>query len=583
VLVKGPSPISLVIFGAMATSNIQWTFFRLARVLLLIAALPAVGTACHLLYSDVPINPADVTTIVNPYGIAPLTALIVVAASSGIDEKSVHRVDVSVTGPGGRTSTWKLPYGTPRFTANFDTSDLDDVAGPDIVVPILGLVPDTGTRVSVAVFDDGARRKRVYSTVITAGALTDTRDPLRDGYPRITVSTAERSRMEPGMTLVSFSMGDNGRFVTRPFIMDAKGRMRWLLRLDALRNWASPVERLQNGNLAFGRGGYVYEYSMLGRQLHAWDIGQYGYTQHHDVFEIRRGPRRGDLLVAVDRRKSDTVEDAVIEIDRKGALVDTWDLRKLLDVSRGNILKNKTDWLHMNAIVYDPRDDSILISGRNQGVAKVGRAHELQWILAPHEGWGKAGDTGEGADTAGYLLTAVSRAGKPYPEEVQRGLESVDGGVAFDWPWGQHSILLMGNGNLFMFDNGFNRNFKGNPTGFSRAVEYHIDEHAKTVSQVWQYGASRGSDYYSDIISDVDILPRTRHRLITSGSVRHSMSGPHAYVTEITYPEAKTVFEARLGFRDAHSNLKAGGWGNIDIVYRAERLPLYPGIPREVR
>jgi len=104
-----------------------------------------------------------------------------------------------------------------------------------------------------------------------------------------------------------------------------------------------------------------------------------------------------------------------------------------------------------------------------------------------------------------------------------------------------------------------------------------------TVSQMWQYGASRGGDYYSDIISDVDILPRTRHRLITSGSIRHSENGPHAYVTEITYPGAETVFEARIGFRDAHSSVAAGGWGNIDIVYRAERLSLYPGIPREVR
>jgi arylsulfate sulfotransferase len=523
------------------------------------------------------LSPKDVRVIVNPYGIAPLSAVLVIAAGAGIKESAVHRVDVSVSGADGWKRSWTLPYGTPAYMADFDTPDLPGVRVADTVVPVLGLQPDAVSRVAVRIHEDEAGRVFTYSLPIEARVRTDPGDPFRDGFPPVRVSAANRRRMEPGMTLISFSMGDHGRFVTRPFAIDSRGTMRWLLRLDRLGNWASPVEPLQNGNLAFGRGEFVYEYTMLGRRVHAWDIGRYGYTQHHDVVEITSGPHRGDLLVAVDRIKADTVEDFVIEIDRHGALVDTWDLRQVMDVSRDDLLRNSKDWLHMNAVVYDPRDDSIIVSGRNQGIVKVNRDHHLVWIMAPHQGWGRADPGSDGGNTADYLLTATAPDGHPYPPAVQMGHANVEGGRVFDWPWGQHAIELLDNGNLFLFDNGFHRLFQDRRGGFSRAVEYRVDQRGRSLSQVWQYGADRGDDYYSSIISDVDSLPATRNRLVTSGSIRDSSNGAHAYVTELTYPRGEVVFEARLGFRDAHSDTAAGGWGNMDIVYRAERLSLYPG------
>jgi arylsulfate sulfotransferase len=406
-------------------------------------------------------------------------------------------------------------------------------------------------------------------------------DPLRGGYPEIAAVTKNAARMEPGMTLLSYSVGNGGRFATRPLVVDAEGTIRWALLLDSLGEWASPVERLENGNLVFGRGRYVYEYSMLGRRVNAWDIGRYGYTQHHDIFEITRGGRAGNLVVAVDRIDADTVEDFVIEIDREGALLNTWDFRQVLDVDRYDLLKNRSDWLHMNAVWYDAGDDTLIVSGRNQGLVKVDRGNALKWIAAPHQGWGAAGVAGKGFDTSEYLLTAVSAKKAPYPTEVQRGLAGVGGGEEFDWPWGQHSPKLLPNGDILFFDNGFNRHFKGGTSGFSRAVEYRIDEKAKTVRQVWQYGAGRGDDFFSHIISDADVLPATKNRLVTSGAVRVSPDDPHAYVTEVSYPRGEVVHELRVGFKDSFANPKGGLWGNIDILYRADRIPLYPPPARQ--
>ena len=50
------------------------------------------------------------------------------------------------------------------------------------------------------------------------------------------------------------------------------------------------------------------------------------------------------------------------------------------------------DRAHFNSIFYDPRDDSILLSGRRQdAVVKIDRkTSELTWILGPHDRWKRA-------------------------------------------------------------------------------------------------------------------------------------------------------------------------------------------------
>jgi arylsulfate sulfotransferase len=557
-------------------SGRRLSMIRSIRRLVSIALLLLFGTGCQVFFRVTPIDPDKVRTIVNPYGIAPLAALIDVSAETGISEEDVREVMVTLTDAKGRSETFEIPYGSPEYEVNYGVPDIAGLSKDGVIIPVLGLFADTTTSVKVQIVVGSSRRRFVYEERITARLESDESDLLRNGYPVISAVTKSAKEMEPGMTLLSFSIGNKGRFITRPIIIDASGVVRWVLRLDSLGEWASPVERLENGNLLFGQGRYVYEYSMLGRRVNAWDIGRYGYTQHHDIFEITSGERKGNLVVAVDRIKADTVEDFVIEIDRNGALVNTWDFRQVLDVSRHDLLKNRSDWLHMNALYHDPRDDTLVVSGRNQGVVKVDGRNSLKWIMAPHKGWGAAGASGESFDTSEYLLTAISADGTPYPREVQLGLADVGGGTEFDWPWGQHAPLLLPNGDILLFDNGFNRNFKGNKSGFSRAVEYRVDEKARTVRQIWQYGAERGDDFFSNIISDADMLDKTKNRLITSGAVRVSPDDPHAYVTEVKYPGGAVVHEVRIAFKDAYADLKKGGWGNIDIVYRAERLPLYP-------
>ena len=223
-----------------------------------------------------------------------------------------------------------------------------------------------------------------------------------------------------------------------------------------------------------------------------------------------------------------------------------------------------SDWLHMNGLAYDPSDNSIIVSGKNQGLIKISWEDELRWIMAPKKGWGVSGRNGDGFDTNPYLLTAVNSEGKPYDTKVQNGEESASD---FDFPWGQHAPEVLSNGNIILYDNGFSRNFT-QKVNYSRAVEYEVNKENMTVEQKWQYGKERGPKFFSMLISDVDYLPNSKNILVTSGFIYHN-----AKIVEVSYPENNEVFEATLYFKTLNGK-KTFAWGQLDILYRSERFEL---------
>ncbi|MEM9997784.1 MAG: aryl-sulfate sulfotransferase [Bacteroidota bacterium] len=470
----------------------------------------------------------------NPSGIAPL------AAALTFETQVPTKVAVEV-------------LGRHPVSQGFDTvADLH-------AVPLIGLYPGADNRVVVRVTEPATERYGLDTLTVATPALPAF-------FPTVEILTASPA-MEPGWTLSNLSIGNAGEFDSYPLLFDEAGAIRWYLDFSRNSDITFLIRRLANDNWLTAHQSTITEYDLLGTVINRWRTD--GYIAHHEIVEMPNG----NFLVAVNVAGRSTVEDHVIEVSRSsGAVVREWDLRPLLDVDRFDLVVNERDWFHMNAIFYDEQDDTLLLSGRNQGLVKVDGANNLVWIMAPHQGWGPAGINGDGLDTAEYLLTAVDAQGVPLPEAVQQGTA---GTADFDWTWGQHAPMRLRNGNLFVFDNGFNRHFgAADPSPpWSRGVEYVIDEAAMTVQQVWEYGRDRGAAYFSPIISDVDELPMTGHRLIMPGVVV-TESGSYAHVTEVTYPGSSVVFDARLHFTNLNNT--GDGWGQLDIVYRSERLPLYP-------
>jgi arylsulfate sulfotransferase len=424
-------------------------------------------------------------------------------------------------------------------------------------IPLTGFYPGQENYVIYKVRDQSLQQFAIDSFPITA-------PPLPEFMPEIRIDRIDEARMEPGWTLIEFHVGRKTHYEPAPLAFDRKGNIRWYIDLAWTGGLSIPFEPLQNGEFGLGRHNRMFAYDKLGRQSNSWRLT--GHNQHHDIHE----KPNGNLVVPTLKPGLTTVQDFIAEVDRQsGQIIREWDLRQALDVDRFELIRNPRDWLHVNSVWFDERDSSLIISAKHQGVFKISQNNELHWILAPHRGWGKAGPNGEGPETANFLLTAVDAQGKPYPESIQEGTEGVPD---FRWPWGQHAAMLLPDGKLLVFDNGWHRNFRLDGPFFSRAVVYDIDEEERSVRQIWQYGEERGAAIHSPILSDVDYLPKTGNVLLTSGFIQ--ADAQQAKVIEVGYPSREVVFEATILFRNLHGG-GGGGWKEVDLVYRGERLRLW--------
>jgi len=473
----------------------------------------------------------DIKTTTNPHEIAPLSALVEINA----DEKVSVSLEIKGESP--------VSYTIEEF---LEVHELE----------IAGLYP-LENEVEIRL------EKENGNYALTTIHITT--DSIPEYLPEIQVNVADKAGMEPGFNFCCLGLGDGTNFRPYPMWFDSEGIIRGYIDLYSKgMHWVSPFEPLENGNLLFGTENVIYEYDFHGLEVNRWELNDY-YHLHHDIIE----KPDGNFIGAVRDDRLNTADDQIVEVDRNTAeIVKTWDMREILDMDRYDLVENDYDWFHMNAIWYSESDNSLLVSGRNQCVVKVSYDNELIWILAPHKGWGRAGVNGDGLETSDYLLTAVDSDGNPYGDSIQMGYYEPDD---FGWNWGQHAPMYLENGNLFLFDNGFNRNFTGE-IQYSCGIEYDIEEENKTVKQVWQYGKERGPEFFSAIISDVDVLSDTKNRYITSGI--NFANGGYSTIAEVSYPGKELIFDANLYYKNSLNPSGEMTWGGFDLTYRAERIKI---------
>ena len=356
-------------------------------------------------------------------------------------------------------------------------------------IPILGMKAGRTYEVRIAALFGGSRSD--WTEVLS----WDT-PPLPDDFPPLQVLVSDPDAMEPGFTLFNIrpAVGDSRMLV----IVDEIGDVVWY----ADDNVGGATVMLDNGNLLTARTttSAWMEYTLLGESVSAWasaqgpadpavlpgDIPVDIFQMHHDVFAM---PSGNFLSVAHDNRTVDNfptdqwdpsvretqrlLGDPLVEYQSDGTVVEVWHQLDLLNPTRigygsNSLIGGAADWGHGNAVWYDPVDDAILTSLRNQdAVIKYSRATgELVWILGNHANW-------EGFEQ--YLLSPI--------------------GSPFEWQWHQHAPMVTSAGTVLLYDNAnFSASpFTGAPTtnaadNYSRAVEYRIDEDAMTVEQVWEWG-----------------------------------------------------------------------------------------------
>jgi arylsulfate sulfotransferase len=362
-----------------------------------------------------------------------------------------------------------------------------------------------------------------------------------------------------------------------PYFVDDYGDIQWVLNYETNPEQSSlfydcGIARLKNGNFYFGNAqtNQIYEVGLLGNIINTWSMP--GYKFHHNVQE----KPDGNFLVTATKEGSTntagrpTEEDYIIEIDRQsGAITTVWDLKQSLDEHRVALTTNDEDWIHVNSVIYDSTDNTIVISGRTQGVIKLDYQNNVKWIMGCHKGWGV---NGRGEDLNTYLLTPLDATGNPITDTavINGSAPAID----FEWNWYQHSNIFLPNGDMMIFDNGTARTpdvatgtnvFYTAPGKYSRAVEYKINETNKTVQQVWSYGKERDQSCYSSIISSVQYLPETNHILFAPGfDVPNADGGFGGKIVEVDYATKQVVAERSISVSTKFA------------FHRAKKMSAYP-------
>ncbi|WP_318363460.1 aryl-sulfate sulfotransferase [Enterobacter sp.] len=492
------------------------------------------------------------SVIVDPYGNAPLTALI------SLDSHSISDVKVTVHGKGEKGVPISYAVGAASLR-NYDG------------IPVFGLYQKYNNKVTVEYKENGKAVKEDY--VITTSAIVnhyvDNRsfgDLQQTKVIKVAPGFEDRLYMVNTHTFTPqgsdlhwhgekdknagiLDAGPAGGalpFDIAPFtfVVDTQGEYRWWLEQDALydgkdvdinkRGYLMGIRETPRGTFTAVQGQHWYEFDMLGQVLEDHKLPRGFLDATHESLETPKGT----VLLRVGKRnyKRDdglhvhTIRDHIIEVDKSGRVLDVWDLNKILDPLRDSLLgaldagavcvnvdlkhagqqaKLEPDtpygdalgvgpgrnWAHVNSIAYDAKDDSIILSSRHQGVVKIGRDKQVKWILAPSKGWNEK--------LAPKLLKPVGKDGKPLTCDENGKCQNTD----FDFAYTQHTAWLSSKGTLTVFDNGDGRGLEqpALPTmKYSRFVEYKIDEKNMTVQQVWEYGKDRGYDFYSPITSVIE-------------------------------------------------------------------------------
>jgi arylsulfate sulfotransferase len=171
------------------------------------------------------------------------------------------------------------------------------------------------------------------------------------------ISPAEIIKAVPNL----YNPGMNFTYLNNKVVFDINGDVRWY----STQSSTLAFSRLANGHYLFTYlvsgepNNIVMEEDLLGKIYAIYNIAN---GVNHDFAELPNG----NLLMTTDQPGNEYINDSLIEVDRSnGHIIENYDFKNYLDVNRpSEIGITSQDWLHMDSIVYDSSDQSIIVSNR---------------------------------------------------------------------------------------------------------------------------------------------------------------------------------------------------------------------------
>lgn len=386
----------------------------------------------------------------------------------GVRVKDLSTVRYTIAAkPGATARPVDVRYGIDAL-ARRGNVDFDSGA---LTLPVFGLYAGYANQVSVELTFADASKQVIAVEVDTEPYI----DPnLLYDHPTILQARAPGSAL--GFDYIALKNMRGG-----PIIIDTDGAIRWVAP-DVVADSTSTAFQA-NGFAVGSKGSAVLTRLELDGTVSQATLNGVGYTDfHHNIDHGKSG-----LLVEVDRNIGGVrdLESTLAEVAPDGSVVREWDFAAIIRDhmrSRGDdptaFVRPGIDWLHMNAAAYDPHDDTIVVSSRENFVVKVDyQSGHIVWILG---------------DPTKYWFSFASLR--------EKALTLPPGDL---YPIGQHAISVTAAGELMLFNNGLGS--LNQPAGaspgesrtYSAVSTYTIDAASLTAHE------ARHFDHDRTVLSDI--------------------------------------------------------------------------------
>lgn len=334
------------------------------------------------------------------------------------------------------------------------------VPGQPLVVPVFGLYAGETNQVTVTfTFRDGSRQ--ALGLPLAAAPYADPHGVY--DHPR--VNTPRDASMPLGYSYLYVKSG-----IASPVIIDVDGALRWV-GPEVPTSFSSTFV---DGTFVIGGNTTPVIYHMgLDGTLSQTSLALPGVRD----FDHDMSPGREAILAGVNTVSGDVTnfQSTTVEMTADGQVLRTWDFAKIIGdwmTSQGDdaslFVKPGQNWLHINAQYYDPRDDSLVISSREQFVMKVDYdTGAIKWLLGDPTKW--------------------------WHQFPSLRAKALSGPKDRFWPIGQHGITLGNRGELLLFNNGAPSDNmppgqpKGEARPYSAVSGYRIDEVGRKATDVYRF------------------------------------------------------------------------------------------------
>lgn len=339
-----------------------------------------------------------------------------------------------------------------------------------VTVPVFGLY--AGSTNDVYLYYIFGNTAATTSTALTKTTVTTA--SYVDPCNRLNTPVVQQNRTSVSTIGFDLFLLKNACSSDFPAIVDTDGNVRWVG--DAHVGTQSAI-LYNNAIYASDGGSGVNKITLDGIVSKLADYSasyNVTFTGHHNFDPGRNG-------IIIDVNTTTQTESTELEINPDtGKVLQVWDMSQIISaamIAGGDGAKVNqfvypvgTDWFHNNASTYNPADNTLIVSSRENFVIAVDYdtpadgVKKIHWILGdPAKHWAQ------------------------FPSLQRFALTPTSGTVI---PIGQHALSIDHLGNLLLFDDGTGSEFQ-QPAGVTRtqsaARSYTIDTVNMTANEVFTY------------------------------------------------------------------------------------------------